>query len=107
MYACTSESGADFSRGCTVQRIGQSFLATHPRHPEILEWHYGNTPSLRILAIANLHSLLRQVVGACAGAVGFPTGGGWVGTGPPVSEIVGPYGSGCSVHPLAGSIHRD
>ena len=30
MYACTHEVGSDFSRWCTVQRIGQSFLATHP-----------------------------------------------------------------------------
>src|ERR687897_3892621 len=30
MYACTHEIGSDFSRWCTVQRIGQSFLATRP-----------------------------------------------------------------------------
>jgi hypothetical protein len=30
MYACTHETGADFSRGCALLTITHSFLVTHP-----------------------------------------------------------------------------
>jgi hypothetical protein len=43
-----AKPGPDFSRGCTVERIGLSLFATHPHHAAIREVTLGDTPSLPI-----------------------------------------------------------
>ena len=48
---------ADFSQGCTVQRIGQSFLATHPAL-RCANWSVPE-PYLGILGAADLYSTLQ------------------------------------------------
>jgi hypothetical protein len=41
-----AKPGPDFSRGCTVERIGLSLFATHPHHAAIREVTLGDTPWL-------------------------------------------------------------
>jgi hypothetical protein len=57
----STKLGADFSRGCTIQRIGQSFLATHP-YRALRRWFYISLACPVALAAVNLHSLLKYLV---------------------------------------------
>jgi hypothetical protein len=40
----STESAADFSRGCAGKGIGHLLFATHPHHPAICELTLGETP---------------------------------------------------------------
>jgi hypothetical protein len=61
MYACTHETGADFSRGCAGRRIGHPLLKTHP-HSAIRKWVYASTVSGDSRHSESLYSPLQYLV---------------------------------------------
>jgi hypothetical protein len=64
MYACMLEIGRGFFEVVYASENRLVFSRDPPRHPgpALSEWLYASTPTLRILTLADSHSLLQDVV---------------------------------------------